>query len=139
MSVLTVVLHVVGLFIIRQRFDRILVEGNHRRMRIVALMFMAGTTVSVTVLHGTEAFLWAVGFRLLHALPDKKSAMLYSLSAMTTFGHSGSTLEPHWQLMGALEALNGLILFGLSTAFLYGILQEAWVRLGYKGLWKAAV
>lgn len=107
-------------------------------MRIVALMFMTGTTVSVTVLHGTEAFLWAVGFRLLHALPDKKSAMLYSLSAMTTFGHSGSTLEPHWQLMGALEALNGLILFGLSTAFLYGILQEAWVRLGYKGLWKAA-
>jgi hypothetical protein len=138
LSVLTVVLHVVGLFIIRQRFDRILVEGNHRRMRIVALMFMAGTTVSVTVLHGAEASLWAVGFRLLHALPDKKSAMLYSLSAMTTFGHSGSALEPHWQLMGALEALNGLILFGLSTAFLYGILQEAWVRLGYKGLWKAA-
>jgi hypothetical protein len=138
LSVLTVVLHVVGLFIIRQRFDRILMQGNHRRMRIIALMFMAGTTVSVTVLHGAEAFLWAVGFRLLHALPDKKSAMLYSLSAMTTFGHSGSTLEPHWQLMGALEALNGLILFGLSTAFLYGILQEAWVRLGYKGVWKAA-
>ena len=32
--------------------------------------------------------------------------------------------------MGALEALNGLILFGLSTAFLFTIIQEAWVRLG---------
>jgi hypothetical protein len=29
-----------------------------------------------------------------------------------------------------LEALNGWILFGLSTAFLYGIIQEAWARLG---------
>jgi hypothetical protein len=79
--------------------------------------------------HGTEAFIWAMGFRLLHALPDKKSALLYSLSAMTTFGHSGATLENHWQLMGALEALNGWILFGLSTAFLYAMVQDAWSRL----------
>jgi hypothetical protein len=70
---------------------------------------------------------------------DKKSAMLYSLSAMTTFGHSGSTLELHWQLMGALEALNGLILFGPSRAFLYGILQQAWIGLGFKGIDKVVV
>jgi hypothetical protein len=138
LSMITVLVHVVGLFFIRQRFDRILIQANDHRLRQLVLLFMAGTTVSVTVLHGAEAFLWAMGFRWLHALPDKKSAMLYSLSAMTTFGHSGSTLEPHWQLMGALEALNGLILFGLSTAFLYGILQEAWLRLGYKGGVKAA-
>ena len=138
LSVLAVVLHVVGLFFIRQRFDRVLFHGNRHKMGVVALLFMGGTTVSVTLLHGLEAAIWAVGFRWLHALPDKKSAMLYSLSAMTTFGHSGSTLEPHWQLMGALEALNGLILFGLSTAFLYGIIQEAWFRLGYKGFVKTA-
>jgi hypothetical protein len=132
LSVLTVVLHVVGLFFIRRRFDLVLTHGSPQRMRVIALLFMAGTTVSVTVLHGLESAIWALGFRWLHALPDKKSAVLYSLSAMTTFGHSGSTLEPHWQLMGALEALNGLILFGLSTAFLYGILQEAWMRLGFK-------
>ena len=139
LSVITVVIHVVGLFFIRQRFDRLLLHGNPHKMRIIVLSFMAGTTASVTLLHGLESAVWALGFRWLHALPDKKSAMLYSLSAMTTFGHSGSTLEPHWQLMGALEALNGLMLFGLSTAFLYGILQEAWTRLGYKGVVKASV
>jgi hypothetical protein len=32
-------------------------------------------------------------------------------------------------MMGALEALNGWILFGLSTAFLYAMIQEAWQRL----------
>jgi hypothetical protein len=35
-------------------------------------------------------------------------------------------LEGRWQLMGALEALNGMLLFGLTTAFLYGILQRVW-------------
>jgi hypothetical protein len=130
LSVVTVVIHVVGLYIVRQRFDRVLIQASQRRMRIIALLFVAGTTVSVTLLHGVEAAIWAVAFRWLHALPDRKSATLYSLSAMTTFGHSGSSLEPHWQLMGALEALNGLILFGVSTAFLFAILQEAWERLG---------
>ena len=65
-------------------------------------------------------------FRWLGALPDEKTAMLYSLNAMTTFGHSGFNLEGQWHLMGALEALNGWILFGLSTAFLYGVNQRVW-------------
>jgi hypothetical protein len=129
-SVATVFIHVLGLYFIRQRFDLVLARANHRRIKVIGLLFMAGTTASVTLLHGLEAFVWSLGFRWLHALPDKKSAMLYSLNAMTTFGHSGSNLEPHWQLMGALEALNGLILFGLTTAFLYAIIQEAWTRLG---------
>lgn len=139
LSVGAVVIHVLGLYVIRQRFDRVLIQASQRRMRIVALLFMAGTAVSVTLLHGLEAAIWALGFRWLHALPDKKSAMLYSLNAMTTFGHSGSNLEPHWQLMGALEALNGLILFGLSTAFLFAIIQEAWTRLGRPPLSKPGV
>lgn len=130
LSVTSVVIHVLGLYFIWQRFDRVLVQASQRRMRITALLFIAGTTVSVTLLHGLEAAIWATGFRWLHALPDKKSAMLYSLNAMTTFGHSGANLEAHWQLMGALEALNGLILFGLSTAFLFAIIQETWTRFG---------
>jgi hypothetical protein len=83
----------------------------------------------VTLLHGFEAYLWAIVFRWLHALPDQKSAVLYSLNAMTTFGHSGITLAPQWHLMESLEALNGWILFGLSTAFLYAILQEVWSKI----------
>jgi hypothetical protein len=130
LGVVTVVMHVVGLFTIRRRFDRVLAHANHRRITLIAMLFMAGTAVSVTLLHGLEASVWALGYLWLHALPDQKSATLYSLNAMTTFGHSGTALESHWQMMGALEALNGWILFGLSTAFLYAIIQEAWTKLG---------
>ena len=52
--------------------------------------------------------------------------MLYSLSAITSYGHANLVLEKHWQLMGALEALNGMLVFGLTTAFLFGIIQRAW-------------
>ena len=52
--------------------------------------------------------------------------MLYSLSAITSYGHAQIFLDPQWQLLGALEALNGVILFGLTTAFLFALIQKIW-------------
>jgi hypothetical protein len=40
--------------------------------------------------------------------------------------HESVSLEQHWQMMGALEALNGMLLFGLTTAFLFATIQEVW-------------
>jgi hypothetical protein len=82
--------------------------------------------LSVTILHAIESIVWAATYRLLGALGDNKSAMLYSLNAMTSYGHANLHLAPHWQMMGALEAFNGWILFGLTTAFLFTVIQRAW-------------
>jgi hypothetical protein len=49
--------------------------------------------------------------------------MLYSLSALTTYGHASALLSDHWKMLGALEALNGVMLFGLTTAFLFAMIQ----------------
>ncbi len=80
----------------------------------------------VTILHGFEGMIWAAAYRFLNALPDNRSAMLYSLSAVTTYGHEDLHLKAQWQLMGALEALNGTLLFGLTTAFLFAMIREVW-------------
>jgi hypothetical protein len=45
---------------------------------------------------------------------------------MTSYGHADVFLAQHWQLMGAIEALNGMMLFGLSTAFLFAVLRDHW-------------
>lgn len=89
-------------------------------------MVVGGTTLLATCLHAFEAILWAIAYRHLSALPDNDSAVLYSLSAITSYGHANLVLEPRWQLMGALEALNGWLLFGLTTAFLFGIINKVW-------------
>ena len=78
---------------------------------------MGVTALLATLLHGIEAAVWAGAYRLLGALPDSRSAMLYSLSAMTSYGHANLFLEEQWQLMGALEALNGMLLFGLPPFY----------------------
>lgn len=125
--VVTVLIHSFGLGFINKFVSRILTNlDKYCAARLVSLLVLEAAVLSVAVLHGTEGLIWAIVFRQLGALPEMKSAMLYSLSAMTTYGHANLYLEPQWQLMGALEALNGLILFGLTTAFLFTIVQKVW-------------
>jgi hypothetical protein len=125
--VLSVIFHVLGLGSINARIIRVLTLMKDRRHFILVFAVVMGVTVLIaTMLHAIEATIWAGAYRILGALPDNKSAMLYSLSAMTTYGHANLFLAAHWQLMGALEALNGMLLFGLTTAFLYGMIQRVW-------------
>ncbi|MGA8975147.1 MAG: hypothetical protein WB496_18520 [Pseudolabrys sp.] len=44
-------------------------------------------------------------------------------------GASGLTLQRAWQMMGALEAVDGMLLFGVSTAYLFSVMQVYWSML----------
>jgi len=123
---LTVVIHVCGLALIGERVIRRLNASTGRRFMPKFVLVMGGVSLQVTVLHGLEGGIWAAAYRFLGALPDTRSAVLYSIGAMTSYGHANLFLEDRWQLMGALEALNGMLLFGLTTAFLFAMIQRAW-------------
>lgn len=123
----SVLIHVLGLGLIYARVVRILTRfSGHRRFLRIFAAVMGVTVLLTTVLHGLEAGMWAIAFRALDAMPDFRSAMLYSLSAMTTYGHANLFLPQRWQMMGSLEALNGVLLFGLTTAFLFAMIQQVW-------------
>ncbi len=125
--VLNAVIHVFVLALLSQRAglfaDRI-IEHHHPLVAFVAAV--GAITLLATCLHGIEGFIWATAYWLLGALPDFRSSVLYSLSAMTSLGSAHLALEYRWRLMGALEALNGWLLFGLTTAFLYTVVEKVW-------------
>jgi hypothetical protein len=73
---------------------------------------------------GKKAVLSRIG-----ALDSPIDAMLYSVDSMTTRGASGLMLQRHWQMMGALEATDGMLLFGISTAYMFGVMQAYWPML----------
>jgi len=125
--VLTLIFHIVGLGLINTRVLRTLAPlRNSRDFFFVFVTVMGIVALLATVLLGLEATIWATAYWSLGAVPDGRTALLYSLNAMTAYGHTDIYLARHWQLMGALEALDGLLLFGLTTAFLYGHLQRVW-------------
>jgi hypothetical protein len=129
--VLTVVIHLLGLWFLNRRaflaFGRMM-ERNHPM--IVFVMVMATVTLLSTMLLALEAGIWAAAYRWIGARPDFKSGMLYSLGAMTTYGHADLHLEEHWQLLGTIEALDGWLLFGLTTAFMFGMIQKVLLLTG---------
>jgi hypothetical protein len=123
--VLTVLIHVFGLVLINQRAAHVSSRTIQRHHPTgVFVVVMGCTTLAVSILHGLEACIWAVAYRILGALPDIQSSVLYSLNAITSYGHIELRLQGRWHLMGALEALNGWLLFGLTTAFLFAMIQK---------------
>jgi uncharacterized membrane protein YdfJ with MMPL/SSD domain len=130
---ITVVIHVFGLGVITGEVSRFLNRNDDRRgFASMFALIMSVTVTLATILHGIEGAVWAAAYRLLGALPENKAAMLYSISAMTSYGNSNLNLPNEWQMMGALEALNGMLLFGLSTAFLFAMIQRVW-PIGIRG------
>jgi hypothetical protein len=77
-------------------------------------------------LHGIEAFLWAATYWWLGASASWAEAFLYSVDSISTRGASGLVLKHHWQMMGALEAVDGMLLFGISTAYIFTVMHAYW-------------
>jgi|SRR5215472_2012717 len=85
--VMTVLIHVLGLVLIHQIVVHTSGQTIERRVATVSFVVVMGyTTLLVTFLHGVEAIIWAAAYRILGALPDNNSAMLYSLNAITSYG-----------------------------------------------------
>jgi hypothetical protein len=115
-------IHVVGLNLIGAVVLGDYAGKQRKRSASIDFITVVGVTSVLTItLHGLESVTWGAAYLLLGALSNYKTAMLYSLEAMTTYGHTNIRLNSHWELLGAMEALQGMLLFGLTTAFLFSI------------------
>src|ERR1700760_204069 len=84
--VLNVVIHVIGLGLINESVVRVLSGAvEQRRFMPTFAVGMGVAALLAAVLHGTEAAPGPIAYRILGAVPDTKSAMLYSLSAITSY------------------------------------------------------
>jgi hypothetical protein len=93
---------------------------------------IAAVSLALTVLHGLEGVLWAVAYRALGAFDSFTQASVYALATMTTFEISGVTPPSRFNMISALEGVNGVLLFGISTAFLFAVIQVQWQSLSHR-------
>jgi hypothetical protein len=85
-------------------------------MLIVALLTAAGHLVQIA--------LWAVAFLLSGEVATFDKAFYFSAENYTALGHGDIVLSERWRLLGPLEAINGLLLFGLSTAVMFAVMSR---------------
>jgi len=102
-------------------FDTIL----QRTTRGVRLFALIGSTFAVVVFaHTIQVWLWAFSFLVLDALPSLSEAIYFSLVTYTTVGYGDVTMSADFRIFGAMASVTGLLNFGLSTAFLVGLLGK---------------
>ena len=99
-------------------------RSSHLLAITIALVGVAGLLLAA--LHGIEAALWAPAYWWLGALDSLPDAILYSVDSIRTRGASGLVPAQHWRGMGSVEAMGGMLLFGISTAYIFAVMQFYW-------------
>jgi hypothetical protein len=127
LTALTIIVHATGIAFLaitaRRIRERMRDEGPRWRALTIAIGLVGAVGLLLAALHGIEAGIWAMAYCSLGALPSPQEALLYSVDSITTRGSSGLILERGWRMMGALEAADGMLLFGISTATIFGLMQ----------------
>jgi len=137
LTVLTIAIHTTAVVMmafglearIRARVDE---TPDLRRAIPTVIVRIGAVALILAALHGLEGVLWALAYWWLGALGSFGEASVYALSTMTTFEIPGLTLPSRFQMISALEAVNGVLLFGISTAFLFAVIQVHWQLLSHR-------
>jgi len=88
----------------------------------VAIVALA---MSIALLaHMVEIALWAVLFIICREFPDFGTAYYHSAVNYTTLGYGDLIMTPSWKLLGPLEAADGMLMFGVSTAIIFALIQR---------------
>ncbi len=75
------------------------------------------------VAHLLEIGVWAVLFMLCGEFPAFATAYDHSAVNYTTLGYGNVIMTPSWRFLGPLEAANGMLLFGVSAALVFSVIQ----------------
>ena len=73
--------------------------------------------------HLAQIALWAVAVLLCGCVSTFEEAFYYSAQNYTALGYGDLILPGEWRMLGPLEAVNGLLLLGLSTALMFAVMD----------------
>ena len=127
---ITVVIHAYGThYWMRYMGHRFVApDGNFKPRKVLPAIIW--TAVTLLMLHVIEVVVWAVAYRVLtpiSSLDTFEKAMYFSVVTFTTLGYGDITLPEHeWRMLSGIEALNGILLVGWTTAFLFAVVQRSW-------------
>ncbi len=125
---LTVVIHAIGTTLWIRHIGRRYADQTSWRRR-TAIMILIRTVLILMTLHAVEIMLWAGSYILLlpaGELASFEQAVYFSIVTFTTLGYGDITLSEGWRMLSGIEALNGILLIGWTTAMLFAVVQHMW-------------
>ena len=106
------------------RVARVLAQRTtvHPWRHLVAIMI--ATVLMLMAAHMTEVFVWAAVYALVHAAPDGADLVYFAFVNYATLGYGDIVPVAEWRLLGPMASMNGILLFGWSTAVIFETLRK---------------
>src|SRR4051794_1701867 len=92
---------------------------------------MVTTAAMLMVAHTLEVLVWALVYRVIGAA--EHDLVYFAFVNYTTLGYGDITPTRAWQLTGPMTAMNGILMFGWSTAVLFEVLRKTLDHLASLG------
>jgi hypothetical protein len=96
---------------------------THPALRLVAIMI--ATVSMLMVAHLVEVAIWSIAYSLAGVTPQDTDDLYFAFVNYTTLGYGDIVPVARWRLLGPLTAMNGVLLFGWSTAVIYHVLRAS--------------
>ena len=94
----------------------------HPWFRLVAIMI--ATVLVLMAAHTAEVFVWSAAYAISNAAPDGSDLVYFAFVNYTTLGYGDITPVTRWRLLGPITAMNGVLMFGWSTAVIFEVLRK---------------
>lgn len=91
---------------------------------------MVATVLLLMLAHTVEIVVWSLSYAIVGAAPAGSDLLYFAFVNYTTLGYGDVTPVKAWQLLGPMAAMNGILMFGWSTAVLFEVLLKTIERLG---------
>lgn len=123
---LTIIVQVAFLGTLMSVFERVkrwVTDGlpliNNVAITVIAVLWLI---VGITI----NTWIWAFTFLIIGEFSTMENALYFAIASFTTLGYGDILLSEQWRILGSLSAVNGLIVFGLNTAFLVELMISTW-------------
>jgi hypothetical protein len=129
----TVLMHFWGLIGLTWLMGRHAARLRPRESQFGSAFLLLAVVFGIFALHTVEIWTYAALYQALGETSGFEEALYFSTVTFSALGFGDVVLSPHWRLLSAIEAANGVILFAWSTTFLLGVttrlklLEHAWL------------
>jgi hypothetical protein len=101
------------------------VQWQHLRARVWLIAVMVATVGVLLVAHIAEVITWSLAYAVFEIIPSEADVLYFAFVNYTTLGYGDVVPVERWRLLGPMAAMNGVLLFGWSTAVIFEVLRQA--------------
>ncbi len=126
-----VTVHASGLLMLRRWLQRAIRTIQMHETFFRDICFLLRVFVVVMALHTAQCVFWALFYRMSGCFSSFETALYFSLVSYTTVGYGDLTLPQKWRLLGGIEPMIGVLMFGWSAGYLWAVMT-AYYELAFK-------